>query len=299
MAGFWYVDRAGARQGPVEQTELARLARLGTVTADTLVWSDGMADWVRADSLESLRSALAAAPPPTVTPPPPAPLGQRSPSGATQPVASGALHVTYSTWDLFGRLLLLVVGEPFIIPAPWVNTIYWKYLTEGITLPDGRRLAFDGQPLDIWWVFVLQAILIWVGQYHYAGFFTTLVSFGLSFIIVKWVCGSTRLVTSDKHFSFQGDFWPYAGWLVLAMLSFITIIGWAWVFAAYMRWICRHVSGEVRFEFTGTGWEILWRTLAFTIGCCFILPIPWLLVWLMRWGVSQVAVDRHMMPGSV
>jgi uncharacterized RDD family membrane protein YckC len=41
----WYYVKDGARQGPVEEGELSRLAGQGAVRPDTLVWSEGMSDW--------------------------------------------------------------------------------------------------------------------------------------------------------------------------------------------------------------------------------------------------------------
>ena len=60
-------------------------------------------------------------------------------------------------------------------------------------------------------------------------------------------------------------------------VSSITIIGWAWVFTAWMRWICRNIRarGE-RSCSTARGLEVLWRTIVFVIGCMFIIPIPWM-----------------------
>jgi hypothetical protein len=80
-------------------------------------------------------------------------------------------------------------------------------------------------------------------------------------------------------------------------ISFITIIGWAWVIAFWMRWICSNIEGTRReVVFNGTGLQILWRTLVFVIGCIVIIPIPWVLRWYARWYVSQFAlVDRGAM----
>lgn len=43
----WYYAVGEERRGPVEQAELVRLAETGLVTADTLVWRQGMASWQR------------------------------------------------------------------------------------------------------------------------------------------------------------------------------------------------------------------------------------------------------------
>jgi len=41
----WYYVKDGARQGPVEEAELDRLAGQAIVRPETLVWCEGMADW--------------------------------------------------------------------------------------------------------------------------------------------------------------------------------------------------------------------------------------------------------------
>ena len=41
----WYYDQGGQRQGPIPEAELDRLLASGTITLNTLVWCEGMADW--------------------------------------------------------------------------------------------------------------------------------------------------------------------------------------------------------------------------------------------------------------
>ena len=91
--------------------------------------------------------------------------------------------------------------------------------------------------------------------------------------------------------AFRGSFWSYLGWYLLTIISVITIIGWAWVTAAWIRWICRHIDGTRReVVFNGSGWEILWRTVVFSLLAGLIIPIPWVLAWYTRWFVSQFAL---------
>jgi hypothetical protein len=81
------------------------------------------------------------------------------------------------------------------------------------------------------------------------------------------------------------------GWWLLAFLSIYTIIGWAWVLRYTMRWSCRNVHGTLGFEFIGTGWGILWRTIVFALGSMFLIPFPWLLRWYSVWFVRQIRVE--------
>jgi hypothetical protein len=75
---------------------------------------------------------------------------------------------------------------------------------------------------------------------------------------------------------------------LLGLLSFITIIGWAWVATATLRWICRHIEGtHTQLSFVGSGWGLLWRSVVYVLSIAFIIPIPWTYAWIMRWYTSQ------------
>lgn len=41
----WYYALNGQQQGPVPESEIASLAAAGTLKPDTLIWSEGLADW--------------------------------------------------------------------------------------------------------------------------------------------------------------------------------------------------------------------------------------------------------------
>ncbi|MBK1833882.1 GYF domain-containing protein [Roseibacillus ishigakijimensis] len=42
---MWYYEKNGTQQGPIEAARLAELREVGEVSATTLVWRQGMADW--------------------------------------------------------------------------------------------------------------------------------------------------------------------------------------------------------------------------------------------------------------
>ena len=79
------------------------------------------------------------------------------------------------------------------------------------------------------------------------------------------------------------------------VFSVITIIGWAWVYTAQMRWICRNIQGTRRqVVFHGAGLEYLWRVIVALLLGSLIIPIPWVARWLLNWQLSQTAlVERH------
>jgi len=71
----WYYVVDGARVGPVEESEITRLIDAGTVTAQTLVWREGLDGWVAASEHFAMSSAMSTpgAPPPMPTPAAPKP----------------------------------------------------------------------------------------------------------------------------------------------------------------------------------------------------------------------------------
>jgi hypothetical protein len=51
--GWYYNDAEGQMQGPVERAHLDSLLDQGALSGSTLVWREGLSDWVRLDSLET------------------------------------------------------------------------------------------------------------------------------------------------------------------------------------------------------------------------------------------------------
>lgn len=95
----------------------------------------------------------------------------------------------------------------------------------------------------------------------------------------------------------RGRFLSYLGWNVLKNLSYVTLIGWAWVEVELIRWLVRNIEvpgGAVSLAFRGSGLENLWRSLLVvlvsvaTVG----LALPWMLVWYYRWVASQTVLER-------
>ncbi len=305
MAAYWYVGPDNASKGPVELEELARLARAGEVTPTTLVWSDGMAEWAPAGSVAALAALIAAAP---SSAPPPAPGsqaggGQRPPGAVpsvkTAPIVGlnpGPLDSDVEPFPLFGRAILAWLGNIFVVPSPWTSTMYWKYLGESTRLPNGTPFVFEGKPLDIWWVFVLEALLIYSGAIaNDSGFLALVGNLVLPFLVLRWFCEKLRAGPDGPFLAFRGDFLPYLGWIALGVVSIFTIVGWAWFLQFYLDWVCRNVAGPLRFRFVGRGIDILWRSFVAMLGFGLIIPIPWVMAWLTRWFVSQIEAA----PGEV
>ena len=297
MSSFWWLDASHKQQGPVDATQAIGLVKTGQIRADTQVWTEGMAAWAAAKDAPVLGEQFRAA-----APPPPPVTGQpavRAPGAAQPPFATsdlgspatggGQLQTTITVWGLFWRSIVVVIGDLLVIPSPWTSTMFRRYVATTTEGPDGRPFEFAGQPGDIWWVFVLIGLCELASQTDH-GRIASLISIGLGFLVLRWFIGKLR--PCGQTLEFTGGFWPYIGFVFLSVLSVFTIVGWAWVSKAFIDWQCRNIAGPVRFEFRGTAVEILWRGFAAFVGCMFVLPIPWLVAWIYRWGVSQVYINQ-------
>ena len=94
----------------------------------------------------------------------------------------------------------------------------------------------------------------------------------LSWMVLRWIVGNLSSNGQPLPIAFQrqrADLCRLAA--ADGALAVFTIIGWAWVITAWVRWICRNISGTRReIIFNASGLEMLWRTIVFAIGC--VLP---------------------------
>ena len=57
MANTWYYTIKGSdKKGPVDESEIRNMLNNGTMAGSDLVWSEGMSDWVTADSVPEFKS---------------------------------------------------------------------------------------------------------------------------------------------------------------------------------------------------------------------------------------------------
>jgi len=280
----WFFASQGKQQGPYPESELRELIADGTVTAETLVWTEGMAGWQKAGDIPGLHSGTSG---------PPAVSGAGAVSGSGVP-AGGALSVHFGIWDFIWRTLVLFIGLVLVIPVPWVIVMYCRWIVSCTHVPDRPNLTFTGRPVTIlWWYLgaIFLSICLALAGIQYLNALMIFVQFGLYWLAIKWFVANIASNGQPLGLSFSGSYWGYLGWNILSALSIITIIGWAWVYTAQMRWMCRHVEGTRReIVFNATGLEFLWRSLVTGLGCIFIVTIPWVMRWFIRWQVSQVAL---------
>ena len=119
----YYMHIGGQQLGPFEESELPSHG----LTASTMVWREGMPDWVAASQVPELSHLL----PPSQQPPtyqqqpsygPQPGYGPQQPYGARPPMPA-----TYLVWAILATLLCcLPFGIVSIVKASQVSTLYYQ-----------------------------------------------------------------------------------------------------------------------------------------------------------------------------
>jgi GYF domain 2 len=278
----WFFASEDKQQGPYPEDQFRDFIARGLVRADTLVWSEGMAGWQRAGDTPGLLSGGSA--PPVL---------QQFGGPVTSAAGGGVLSIEFGIWEFIWRSLVLAIGCLFIIPVPWVVTMYCRWIVSRVRVPQRPNLSFTGRPVQLMWFYVAIVLIVaaaWArfGLLHLATYAAQVV---LYWLLIRWFVANISSDGQSLALRFSGSFWGYLGWIVLVGLSVITIIGWAWVYVAQIRWMCRHIEGtrhDVVFE--GSGLEFLWRSIVTLLVSLLIIPSPWMYRWFTRWLVSQVAL---------
>jgi hypothetical protein len=154
---MWYYVQNGQRQGPAEQAAVAGLIQSGAITRQTLVWKEGMANWVAAEQTE-LYEQLRAAPPAVQPPQVPAPY---QPAVATYTTESMNTLWLWFAWltGLGVPLILLCIGFPMLIAATVLQMIllyrFWALIQDGrARSTPGKAVGFCFIPFfNLYWIF--------------------------------------------------------------------------------------------------------------------------------------------------
>jgi uncharacterized RDD family membrane protein YckC len=115
----WYYMRGEERVGPITDAEVAALVRSGSITAETWVWREGMAQWQQYGEVAA---------PETVSP--------LSPPAA----AGGGSVLCAECGNLFPADDMVRYGDSWICAA--CKPVFFQRLKEGAALP--RRLLYAG-----------------------------------------------------------------------------------------------------------------------------------------------------------
>jgi hypothetical protein len=277
----WFYASQGQQQGPHPEAQLHQFIASGRVTAETLVWTEGMAGWQKAGEIPGLMAGG------------PTPPAFRQTGGAVMSHSSGPLSIDFGIWEFVWRSLAFVFGLIFIIPGPWVILMYCRWIVSCVRVPQRPNLAFTGRLVDAMWfyAFVILFVAAAVTKSQALNLVANAVQLVMYWVLIKWLVANLSSNGQPLGLRFSGSAWAYIGWSLLAFLSIITIIGWAWVYVAQLRWMCRHIEGTRRdVVFDGTGLEFLWRAIVTVLLSVLIIPLPWAYRWFARWLVSQTAL---------
>ncbi len=176
----WFYASNGQQQGPYPEAQLRDLITRGTVSADTLVWTEGMSGWQRAGEIPGLVPGRSA--PPSISHPGRPPAMDGSYSG-------GPLSIDFGILEFAWRTLVLVVGLIFIIPTPWVLVWYLKWIVPCVQVPGRPNLSFEGEAMTIVpWFFGFVVLMIGVSLIgsELLSNLMILVQIALYWLFLKW-----------------------------------------------------------------------------------------------------------------
>jgi len=205
-----------------------------------------------------------------------------------------------------GYGLLYIILSVLIIPAAWGAVPLYRWFVRNLSFSDGTETSFTGRGGEIWDIFALAMIIIYIPQLPsrmenseaaaLVSIFLPITLLPISTVLwlktVRWFVAHIAL-SCGTSLRFVGAYGPYLGWTVLLVLSFFTVIGWAWAAVAMTRWLCRNVAGaQLRVVFEGGGWGLLWRGIVAALASIIVIPIPWMATWIVRWFARNMVVQR-------
>jgi uncharacterized RDD family membrane protein YckC len=159
---LWYYARNGQRFGPVEETELQRLAGTGQISGTDLVWKPGLPEWLPAGQMPELASFYWPAPSPPPPPPAPAEYSPYAPPSAplTSPPAylAPVLGATGATeYASFGARFAALLIDQIILGG------------FGFALGIGFALMAGGAGKETGGQLILNGISVLAGWFYFAG----------------------------------------------------------------------------------------------------------------------------------
>jgi hypothetical protein len=198
----------------------------------------------------------------------------------------------------FPILLGWLISAALAVATAWIFETACRWFCRSLTFSDGSTADFSGRAGQIllWWIVWLLAGRRWrfVSYEPLLEFLIYLATLWATWQVMRWFVRSIEL-SSGKRLAFTGAYWELLGWEILFGLSFLTVIGWAWVLAAIYRWFARNAHGDgVALQFHGEGVSVLWRTVATVLFSLPVVTIPWAWLWYARWVVRNTTLEGQL-----
>lgn len=188
---FWFYEKDGDRQGPVSEGEILRLHRVGELSGQSLVWRDGIAEWIAFSGSELAGKTGNSPFPPAIpaTGPPPVPKGMapfvpreaRLRPGFRPQLRScfgrGWDTLAANFWPMVGSFaltsLILSVASQFYLPIfflmyPLMGGLYWYMLLRIRGRETNIDLLFEGFRRQFGPLAVLNLIIAGIGTVVFA-----------------------------------------------------------------------------------------------------------------------------------
>lgn len=174
MNDYFYIDASGQQKGPIPPSQFSMF----NVSADTLVWCKGMADWQRAGAVDELKAYLGndangATPPPTPGAPGTAGTANGAPydnvchsMGSGTPNQSMPCPPSNLVWAVVSTILCcLPTGIVAIVYACKVDNLYLMGDYQGAVEASNkaRNWAIGGLIASVVFYFVYILVLFSVG----------------------------------------------------------------------------------------------------------------------------------------
>jgi len=148
----WYYGSPAGQSGPVEEHQLRELIASGQLVPETLLWRDGMKDWVRLDSLAEFGPGL---------PGPYAPPGSYHP-GYYQPVQNSGLAIASLVCGILAVLTCYLGALPGI-PAVICGHMAISAIRNAPVPMAGRGMAIAGLVLGYLGILFTVGVLVVLG----------------------------------------------------------------------------------------------------------------------------------------
>ena len=297
---WFYLSPEREKVGPIPEAELHNLANAGTVTPETLVWSEGMSDWA------SYEKAFPATPQPAILTKPPTPDLTAADMGDERVYPfqfTGKGGEYFRIWIVNVALTVLTFG----VYLAWAKVRRRQYFFAN-TLLDQSPFQYTAKAITIFKGYLILGIPYAIG----VGLIQISEGLGLTYLIIglvilaiigvltPWfICKALRFKTRHTvyrniAFGFRGtnseSYGVFMGWSILTAITF-------GVLAPFQQYLAkRFMLGKMRYGGTpfqahfkgGHFYVVVLIGAAVFIGGMFVLGILALIAMAVSGGLQQI-----------